>query len=287
MDSRVAVAAIRRLERGSSHTDQDLVAVEAPLEVVVGSVAGGPARSLGMLMRTPGDDRDLVLGLLHSEGLIHARDDVASVTLTTSADRADLADVVLGRGVDLEQTIDGRALIGTSACGLCGRLAIEGIDALRGRRVAADEVVWDAAMIASLPAALRARQTVFAETGGLHAAGFFDRDGQLVALREDVGRHNAVDKLVGATLEIGGLPAPHLLLVVSGRVAYEIVQKAVMAGVSAVVAVGAPSSLAVDASRATGLTLIGFARDSRFNVYTGHGRVQATAARTARGTPAP
>jgi FdhD protein len=272
MSSRVAIASIRRLGRESTSTDQDLVAVEAPLAIVVRSAAGGSARPLGIVMRTPGDDRDLVLGLLHSEGLLRTRNDVASFALTGTPETGDTADVTVATSIDLDVAMTGRVLTGTSACGLCGRLAVEQVDSLR-RRAASSDGAWRADLIVSLPESLRAHQTVFAETGGLHAAGLFDREGRLLAIREDVGRHNAVDKLVGAALDAGGLPAVDTLLVVSGRVAYEIVQKAVMAGVGGVIAVGAPSSLAVDAARATGLMLVGFVRDGRFNVYSEHARI--------------
>ena len=228
-------------------------------------------RSLGVVMRTPGDDRDLVLGLLYSESVIHSKNDVASLTLETTENDGDVADVRLADEVDLDAVIRGRALLGTSACGLCGRLAIERVDVLARRTTRPARATWPAELIVELPARLRARQTVFAETGGLHAAGLFRADGTLVVLREDVGRHNAVDKLVGAALDADLMPAADALLVVSGRVAYEIVQKAAVAGVAGIVAVGAPSSLAVEAAHATGLTLIGFARDGRFNVYAGPG----------------
>ncbi|HUL75221.1 MAG TPA: formate dehydrogenase accessory sulfurtransferase FdhD [Vicinamibacterales bacterium] len=272
MPSRVAIAAIRRVGAGPARTDQDLVAVEAPLAIVVRSAAGGASRPLGIVMRTPGDDRELVLGLLYSEGLIRTKDDVVSCAVADPAETGETADVTLAASVDLDARFTGRALAGTSACGLCGRLAVEHVNALR-RGPARPDLTWSAELVSALPAALRAAQTVFAETGGLHAAGLFDRDGRLLGIREDVGRHNAVDKLVGAALDAAALPAVESLVVVSGRVAYEIVQKAVMAGVAGVVAVGAPSSLAVDAARATGLILIGFARDGRFNVYAEHDRV--------------
>jgi FdhD protein len=158
----------------------------------------------------------------------------------------------------------------TSACGLCGRLRDAAVEP---RPTALGAPPWPAAVIAALPSRLRERQSVFAETGGLHAAGLCDRQGAPVIVREDVGRHNAVDKVVGAALAAGRLPASGLALVVSGRVAFEIVQKAAMAGVALVAAVGAPSSLAVEAARSTGLTLVGFVRDGRFNIYAGHAGV--------------
>jgi FdhD protein len=270
--NRVAIAAIRRFEIGHARTDQDLVAVEAPLAVELRHAESPERRALGVFMRTPGDDRDLVRGLLYTEGLIRALSEVSDVIFHPAGDRPETAEVVLAPAIDLP-AIDGRLLAASSACGLCGRLAVDGLDVLARRATAAPPLLVSPSTILSLSAALRDRQAVFAETGGLHAAGLFDAAGALHVIREDVGRHNAVDKVVGAALERGWLPATNLLLAVSGRVAFEIVQKAVMAGVSTIVAVGAPSSLAVDAARAARATLIGFSRDGRFNVYSGWERV--------------
>lgn len=276
--SRVAIAAIRRQQGASAQADQDLVAVEAPLTIVARNAGRSVRHTLGVVMRTPGDDRDLVLGVLYSERLLTARADAVALVFSGSTDEGEVADVTLADSIDLEQRRVGRGLAATSACGLCGRLAVERVDAL-ARRVAARDAsggtaTWEASLISQLPAHLRAKQTVFAETGGLHAAALFGADGALLLLREDVGRHNAVDKLVGALVDTDRVPTPDALLVVSGRVAYEIVQKAAMAGVAGIVAVGAPSSLAIDAARATGLTLVGFARDGRFNVYAGESRLR-------------
>ena len=179
-----------------------------------------------------------------------------------------------GPHVDVDGLAWERATMATSACGLCGRLSIDRLDTLGNRLPAADAPAVEAAVVSGLPAALRQSQPVFAETGGLHAAGLFDAAGRLHVSREDVGRHCAVDKVIGAAFRAGWLPASESLLVVSGRVAFEIVQKAAMAGVPIVIAVGAPSSLAVDAARATGQTLIGFTRRGRFNVYTGYQRLR-------------
>jgi FdhD protein len=278
MTRRVRPAAITRVGGAAAGTDQDLVVVEAPLEVVLIPDAAPSAdpvssRSLGVLMRTPGDDAELVVGALYAEGLIRAQSDVIAIDVHIAGDhdeQPDQARVRLSTAVDLE-TISGRTLTATSACGLCGRAAMLALD--RGRSLPADAPRLGADLISALPDRLRAGQSIFDETGGLHAAGLFNVDGTLWLLREDVGRHNAVDKVVGAAFSAGRLPATDSVLVVSGRVAYEIVQKAAAAGVVAVVAVGAPSSLAVDAARATNLTLIGFARDGKFNVYAGAGRV--------------
>jgi FdhD protein len=271
--TRARVDAITRLDQDGARTDPDLVAVEAPLEVRVAQA--GRAHSLGLLMRTPGDDRDLVLGFLFTEGVIDTASDVLDVTMAEqeneAADRAPQVTAELAATVHLAARLPERATAGTSACGLCGRVSMRAVDA--GRRSGAAAPPIGAAAIRDLPARLRAGQTVFAGTGGLHAAALCDLSGRPWLIREDVGRHNAVDKVVGAALAAGRLPARDALLAVSGRVAFEIIQKAAAAGVAAVVAFGAPSSLAIDAARAAGLTLVGFARDGRFNIYTGADRV--------------
>jgi FdhD protein len=269
----VAIASIRRFGAGHVRTDQDLVAVESPLAIDLRHADSPSRRALGVFMRTPGEDRDFVIGLLYTEGLIHSLADVGDLIVHPAEDeRPDTADVVLASTIDLA-SIEGRVLTASSACGLCGRLEFDNLNMLTRRRSAGLPPPVHASVIRSLPVTLREHQTVFAETGGLHAAGLFDADGALRAIREDVGRHNAVDKLVGGALAAGWLPAEDLILAVSGRVAFEIVQKAVMAGVSTIVAVGAPSSLAVGAARAARTTLVGFVRDGRFNVYTGSDRV--------------
>lgn len=273
MNDRIAIAPIRRLGAGPARTDQDLVAVEAPLAIDLIQPDRGITRPLGIVMRTPGDDADLIAGLLFAEGVIQRAADIMSIDLT-SADEAKPDDggsrarVTLVSSVNLEDAPIGRALVTTTACGLCGRLEWLA-SGRRTRPDAASIPPIPPSTISRLPAALRHGQTVFAETGGLHAAALCDPGGELRLIREDIGRHNAVDKVVGAALATGLVPATPLVLVVSGRVAFEIVQKAVAANACAIVAVGAPSSLAVQAARAADLTLVGFARDGRFNVYAG------------------
>jgi FdhD protein len=226
-------------------------------------------------MRTPGDDRDLVLGFLFTEGVIDGLASVASCVVDAASEDTRespaRATVALHSDFALDGRLPDRALSSTSACGLCGRLAMRALDL---GRAAGAPVELAAAVIRDLPERLRASQAVFADTGGIHAAALCDLSGAPWLAREDVGRHNAVDKAVGAALALGRLPARDALLVVSGRVAYEIVQKAVAAGVAAIVAVGAPSTLAIDAARAAGVTLVGFARDGRFNVYVGAERIR-------------
>jgi FdhD protein len=269
---RVRIAPIRRLGAGAPVNDQDLVAVESPLALAIEQPATGARRALGLLMRTPGDDRDLVAGLLYCEGVIATAGDLVALAFTPADDdRPDAAVATLAPSAMPDALPDARALLGTSACGLCGRLALP---ASRTTRLA-EAPVLAADVIAALPDRLRRAQAVFAETGGLHAAAVFDAAGALQLVREDVGRHNAVDKAIGALIERRAAPADACVLAVSGRVAYEIVQKAAIAGFAAVVAVGAPSSLAVEAARAASLTLVGFARDGRFNVYAGEARIRA------------
>jgi FdhD protein len=276
MSDRAVVASVRRHDGDVARADQDLVAAEAPVTVEVRHPAETDARSLGVLMRTPGDDRRLVLGLLYAESIIDSIDDIVSIEEVQRDDGAVVVRVALAAHVPPLGDRLARTLTATSACGFCGRLALERSDARRATGEDPEPSRWTAEVIASMPDALRRRQDVFLETGGLHAAGLFDRGGALLDLAEDVGRHNAVDKLVGARLERGALPASGTALAVSGRVAYVIVQKAVRAGVDVIVAVGAPSSLAVEAARAADLTLVGFARGGRFNVYAGFGRVPAS-----------
>ena len=267
--------AVRNLVRFSASTgahaaDQDLVAVESPLTVHV-QPPDEPSLSLGLLMRTPGHDEDLALGALFAEGVI---DSMAAVR-AVRARRVGEADEVT---VDVTAAAQVAAMVGrgstsTSACGLCGRLEVIALGTAPALVQSTDTPIVTAATLHALPDRLRAAQAAFAETGGLHAAGTFSRDGVLRVVREDVGRHNAVDKVVGALLREGAVPATEAVLVVSGRVAYEIVQKATRAGIPLILAVGAPTDLAVDAARAAGITLAGFAREGRFNVYTWPGRI--------------
>ena len=274
MNDRVAIASVRRLGGASTRTDQDLVAVESPLSLTVSHPAVASDQALGVLMRTPGDDEHLVLGLLHAEGVVRTIGDVLSIERRMPRDATgaggDGIHIVLAATVDPGVLPGGRPLPATSACGLCGRLSLATLDQRGGSR---GDARFSAELLASLPGRLRSGQAVFAETGGLHAAAMFDTAGECMALAEDVGRHNAVDKVVGALLRSGRLAPTGSLLAVSGRVAFEIVQKAAMAGVAAIVAVGAPSSLAIEAARSAGMTLVGFARDGQFNVYAGSERV--------------
>jgi len=250
----------------------DVAAAEEPLEI---RLNGSP---FVVTMRTPGADRELTVGLLVSERIIGSLDDIGTIRHCGSAtDEAEenVIDVTLvGAAVArVDAALSGRRLVTTTAaCGVCGRRSID--DLMQNVAPVAADWPMPAGVAAALPGQLRAVQAVFDETGGLHAAGLFDRHGALLASAEDVGRHNAVDKVIGGQLLGGdGWPLGHLALFVSGRTSFEIVQKAVVAGIPIVGAVSAPSSLAIALARSAGVTLLGFVRGDTFNIYTGEHRI--------------
>jgi FdhD protein len=251
----------------SSEMRGDTLAVERPLQV---SVDG---RTLVVTLRTPGHDEELVAGFLAGEGLVEHATDLASVTLRPSAcaDEPDTAEVTLAPGVALDWTRLERHFASTSACGLCGRAHLESLRAGLAPTVPGPR--FAAAALMALPARLAEAQDAFLQTGGLHAAAWCDEALEPRALREDVGRHNAVDKVCGWLLATGRRPAGPGLLWVSGRAGAELVLKAARAGIPAMAAVGAPSSLAVSLAEAAGMTLVGFLRGDRLNVYTGADRL--------------
>jgi FdhD protein len=254
----------------------DLLAVEEPLEIRIG---GQP---LTVTMRTPGDDIDLAAGFLFTEGLLSPAVDLRQIRMCdenvadATLEVADLPSAAeVQRATDArraQQTAQERAqrnFLTTSACGVCGK---ESIDAIRVRSrydLTADQTQVSPVVLAGLPDRLREAQRVFASTGGLHAAGLFSTDGSLAVLREDVGRHNAVDKVIGWALRAGRLPLSGHILMVSGRASFELVQKAAVAGLPVLAAVSAPSSLAADLAEETGMTLVGFLRGNSMNAYTG------------------
>lgn len=241
----------------------DLLAVEEPLEIRVG---GQP---LSVTMRTPGDDLDLTAGFLAAEGIVAEPGELASITMCAG----NVAEVKLADGVDLPMERLHRHFLTSSACGVCGKDSIESIRLRSRYDVSADPLRITPATLAGLPDRLRAAQRVFTSTGGLHAAGVFGADGTLLVMREDVGRHNAVDKVIGWALRAGRLPLAGCVLLVSGRASFELTQKALMAGLPLLAAVSAPSSLAAELAAESGMTLVGFLRGASMNVYTGPERV--------------
>jgi FdhD protein len=227
-------------------------------------------------MRTPGGDFELAAGFLFTEGLIDGGDDVRRVSycedLPPGEQHYNVVTVELSRAFDA--SLLRRNFSATSSCGVCGKATLDDVEVHCAPLAPGPEVEREAVL--SMPETLRTAQRVFEETGGLHAAGLFSVGADLLSVREDVGRHNAVDKIVGESLLADDLPLSGRVLQVSGRVGFEIVQKAARAGISVVSAVGAPSSLAVDAAERLGMTLVGFVRDGRFNVYTHPGRIRIT-----------
>jgi FdhD protein len=258
---------------GASEHRRDFAAAEEPLEI---RLNGTP---FVVTMRTPGADRELAVGLLVSERIVSALDDIATIRHcgdATDEGEENVIDVTLvgPAAARVDTALSGRRLVTvTAACGVCGRRSIDDLMHDVARMPAGWSIA--AAVAASLPERLRAAQAVFDETGGLHAAGLFDADGVLVASAEDVGRHNAVDKAIGGRLLEDRWPLADLVLFVSGRTSFEIVQKAVVAGIPMVGAVSAPSSLAIDLARAAGVTLLGFVREGTFNIYAGEERIAA------------
>jgi FdhD protein len=253
-------------ERGVRHRPDTMV-VEEPLEI---RLAGRP---LSVTMRTPGDDFDLVTGFLHGEGIVTAADDVVTMRYCADTDTLNVVEVVLAEGVRPPEVPAERSFYMTSACGVCGKTSIDAIRQRTRYDVRADPTTFDPAVLATLPETLRTAQRVFERTGGLHAAGLFDAAGRLLALREDVGRHNAVDKVVGWALKDKRLPLTGHVLLVSGRASFELTQKAMLAGVPVLAAVSAPSSLAAELADEAGMTLVGFLRGPSMNVYAGAGRL--------------
>ena len=258
--------------RGQSlEVRDDRIVGEAPLEIRAAGPHQDPV-AVAVTMRTPGSEAELAVGFLHSEGLI-GRDAVVS---TTTGDPASLNQpddtivVRLAKPFD-DGAVAQRHFIATASCGICGKATIDEV-AVRCEPIPEGPVVTRSVILA-LPDLLRAAQRAFDETGGLHAAGLFTARGELVAIREDVGRHNALDKLIGSQLLAGALPLHQRILMVSGRVSFEIVQKAAVAGVPIVCAVSAPSDLAIDTAERLGVTLVGFLRGDGFNVYSHDGRI--------------
>jgi FdhD protein len=275
---RTTPARVRRVRADRVDEAADVLATEEPMEIRVVAVEGSDEveRSLSVTMRTPGNDFELAVGFLYGEGILRGKSDLDRVAYCTSPDVAqeyNIVSVVLRDGVRLDAAKLERHFYTTSSCGVCGKTSLDAVRSLAPAPIPPDGLTVRRSVIPSLPDRLRERQEVFSATGGLHAAGLFDADGRLDAVREDVGRHNAVDKVVGAMVLAGHVPLHDRLLAVSGRASFEIVQKAAVAGLPIVVAVGAPSSLAVDLAKAFGMTLVGFARGTGFNVYAGSHRI--------------
>lgn len=263
--------AIRRFDGGGVTDTDDRVAIEEPLEIRLDLTDGTTRaeRSLSITMRTPGQDDELAAGFLLTEGLVQQAGDIDAIThVADNVVTVRLADHARVSWPSME-----RHFYATSSCGVCGKSSLDALERPGLQRVARDGFALDVSTLPLLSDRLRAAQAVFDRTGGLHAAALFDGDGTLVAVREDVGRHNAVDKLLGAQLLQGNTPLARRVLFLSGRASFELVQKALAAGIPMIAAVGAPSSLAVELAQRFDLTLAGFVRGTRCNVYSGAWRL--------------
>ncbi|SDQ95182.1 formate dehydrogenase accessory sulfurtransferase FdhD [Thermostaphylospora chromogena] len=269
----IAKRRILRVREAARTHRVDSLAAEEPLEIRLNG------RPLTVTMRTPGDDFDLACGFLVSEGVVGSAEEIDTIRYCAGAtadggNTYNVLDVRLAAGVPVPTASLERNFYTTSSCGVCGKASLDAVRTVARWEVDADPLALRAEVVSALPDRLRADQRVFERTGGLHAAGLFTADGEPLCVREDVGRHNAVDKLVGWAVRENRLPLRSTVMVVSGRASFELVQKALMAGVPALAAVSAPSSLAVELAEASGLTLVGFVRGSSMNVYAGEHRLR-------------
>lgn len=276
---------VLRIRDGAASHRADTLVAEEPLEI---RLNGKP---LAITMRTPGDDFALAAGFLVSEGVLGRADELANIVYCAGAtvdgsNSYNIVDVRLAQGVPIPDITLERNVYTTSSCGLCGKASLDAVRTQARWPIADDPgappVRLEPELLSALPDRLRAAQQVFDRTGGLHAAALFTTDGELLDVREDVGRHNAVDKLVGRALQQGLLPLADKILLVSGRASFELAQKAVMAGIPVLAAVSAPSSLAVDLAAESNLTLVGFLRGASMNVYAGEQRIALRAEASGR-----
>lgn len=276
---RVVSAPVKQVDGGVAKEKEDLLATEEPLEIRVAAFdrSGVSAvHRISVTMRTPGNDFELAAGFLFSEGVVRQKADVESIAYCTDPlepQNYNVVKVALSRGVAFDVERLSRHVYTSSSCGICGKASIDLVRTASDVKPSGDFVI-DGSTLGELPDRMREAQGIFSKTGGIHAAALFDADGELVLLREDVGRHNALDKVVGALLMEGRVPVTNGVLMVSGRTSFELVQKAVMAGIPLIAAVGAPSSLALSLAKEYGVTLAGFVRGSRFNVYSNGQRIR-------------
>jgi FdhD protein len=265
---------VLRLGEDSAAWTTDELAVEEPLEIRVGGVP------ISVTMRTPGDDFDLAAGFLVTEGIIGGAEEIRAMRMCpqSGADRGPLNVVEVSLREAPRSAPATRNFYVSSSCGVCGKASIDSVRTLSRHPVQDDPLRVPATLLATLPVKLHEAQRQFARTGGLHAAGLFDAEGNLLCLREDVGRHNAFDKVIGWAATAGRLPLGGHIILASGRASFELTQKALMAGIPVVAAVSAPSDLAVKLAREAGMTLVGFLRGETMNVYAGHQRITAAVA---------
>jgi len=262
---------INRLSLNKHAVTKDIVAVESPLEISITMLDCKPKiinKNISITMRTPENDANLALGFLFTEGIVSSYADVDKIETQENK-----INVFLEADATFNPDKLERHFYTSSSCGVCGKASIDAVKT--ERQIAVENSIFkvDVATILSLPKKLRAKQAVFESTGGLHAAALFSTDGKFIALKEDVGRHNALDKLIGASLQENILPLQNHLLLLSGRASFELIQKAAMAGIQFIIAVGAPSSLAIELTEEFNITLVGFLKNDGFNIYTGQNRL--------------
>ena len=270
---------ISKISGNSQATRDDFVAVEEPLEIRLGfeTDSGRAETSVSITMRTPGDDAELATGFLFTEAIIKSATDIALVKhcgpAAPDSGNHNVIRVELESGVDVDLERMQRHFYTTSSCGVCGKASLDALHTCGAEQQLDNPARFSKAVLTAIPERLRAAQATFATTGGLHAAAAFNPAGELVACHEDIGRHNAVDKVVGELLSRGLIPATELGLIVSGRASFELMQKAVMAGMPLLAAVSAPSSLAIELAREFNVTLVGFLRGDTFNIYSAEERI--------------
>ncbi len=257
----------------------DTLAVEEPLEIQLayGNADNRQQQSISITMRTPGYDFDLAIGFLYTEGIINAKNQIQDIQYPlhwNPETQKNIVLVTLIEGIEIDLKKLERHFYTTSSCGVCGKTSIEALHSTRKANLKPNHPIFDISTIQQLPDTLRQQQSIFENTGGIHAAALFDTKGQLILLREDVGRHNAVDKLIGAAFQKDLLPLHDYLILVSGRASFELIQKSLMADIPILAAVGAPSSLAVDLATESGMTVLGFVKQDKFNIYSFSERIK-------------
>lgn len=264
---------VRKVRAGVARSERDVLAVEEPLELRL--IHRGESHRVAVTMRTPGEDFEMVAGFLFCEGIIQNKDDVREIRYCVDLPEQlyNIVTVELREEIEFDATRLQRNFFTTSACGICGKVSLESLEMQGCVPLSLAEPKISMALIPQLDAELRKAQQIFSKTGGLHAAALFSLDGKLQALHEDVGRHNALDKLIGTRFLAGKLPLTQSILMLSGRTSFELLQKSLMAQIPLIVSVGAPSSLAVELAQNFNITLIGFARGDSFNIYSAPERV--------------
>ncbi len=272
-DRRIEHISIHKINSGEINETEDKVAVEEPLQIQLeySTASGRMLKNIAVTMRTPGNDEELAAGFLFTEGIIKNAQAISEIK--RSAADENIVQVILKENIIPALGNAARNFYTTSSCGICGKASIDAINTVSEFAAQKDSVIINATVLYNLQDKIKEQQQVFEDTGGIHASALFDTSGKFMTLREDVGRHNALDKIIGAALMKNELPLNNCMLFLSGRASFELVQKAVMAGIKVIAAVGAPSSLAVELAKENEITLIGFLKKDRFNIYSGKERI--------------